>query len=258
MIKGVCIFCKTDFRKREQKYKFCSVICSNKFNKNGLIKIVPPIQSTSLAEFIGICLGDGYVSQYQTAITLNAKADVEYIRYVAELGKKLFPKVKISLVKKVTDNAIDVRLNSKLVAEFLKTMGIVPNNKKIPSWIFEKEEYKRACVRGLFDTEGSISFKIYTSKSGRKLYKQLNFRNLDENLMRLVRDTLLTLNLKPTMTLKKSLYLSNHAAIDIFRGIIGFSNPKLHMRSLIYTIEEYEKCAERARFELANPCGSSV
>ena len=74
------------------------------------------------------------------------------------------------------------------------------HNRKILS---RQDSYKRACVRGLFDTEGSISFKLYSSAKGMRVYKQLNFRNADVKLMRFVRDELADLGLKPTMTLKR-------------------------------------------------------
>jgi len=228
MIIDNCNYCKKVFRKREQKYKFCSLICSNNFNRNGLKKIVLPEYNTRLAEFVGICLGDGYVSTYQTSITLNSNTDKEYIPYVVKLSNSLFPGIKISLIKKTSENAIDIRINSVIVADFFRNMGIVPKNKKIPDWIRTSFDFKKSCVRGLFDTEGSISSKTYESKTkGKRIYYQLNFRNYDRSLIRFVRDVLLELQLKPTMTLTKSLYLSNPKDINIFEQSIGFGNPKL-------------------------------
>ncbi len=96
-------------------------------------------------------------------------------------------------------------------------------------------------MRGLFDTEGSISFKKYSSKKEVRIYKQLNFRNTDIRLISFVRDSLTALGLKCTMTLKKSLYLSNDNSISIFRDQIGFGNPKLLKRSFIYDINAYEE-----------------
>ena len=58
--------------------------------------------------------------------------------------------------------------------------------------------------------------------------------------MEFVRNTLVEIGLKPTMTLKKSLYLSNHKSIDYFRKEIGFSNPKLIYRSRIYTTAQLD------------------
>jgi hypothetical protein len=231
MIVGVCGNCDKDFRKRERKRKFCSLFCANSFNKNGLIQVKLPKYSRHLAEFVGICLGDGYVSKYQTAITLNISADKDYISYVVSITQLLFPNIKISLINKQKENCIDIRLNSSIVANFFRDMGIIPKNKIVPTWILSSIEYKKFCVRGLVDTEGSISQKEYWSKAkGKRVYYQLNFRNYDKGIMQFVRDTLCELHLKPTMTLKKSLYLSNPRDIKIFQEEIGFSNPKFQLK----------------------------
>lgn len=227
MIIGICGFCKKEFRKREQKYKFCSLYCSNNFNRNCLIKIKLPQLSIGLAEFVGVCLGDGYVSRYQTSITLNSIADSAYIPYVVDLSLFLFPNVNVSVIKKRYEQATDVRLNSKIVADFFHSMGIVPKNKKVPAWIFTKLKYRKACVKGLFDTEGSTAQKTYISQKGRQTYYQLNFRNYDKEIMRFVRDVLLEINLKPTVTLNKSLYISNLKDIKTYMKSIGSGNPKL-------------------------------
>lgn len=240
MIQGICCFCKKKFRKREKKYKFCSLVCSNRYNLNGLSKVLLPNQNTDLAEFIGICLGDGYVSKYQTAIKLNSVSDKNYIPYVLNLITKLFQGAGISLMSNRYENSTDIRINSKIVAEFLKKMGIIPKAKIIPIWILSDARYMQACIRGLIDTEGSISFKKYFSKNGIKIYKQLNFRNYDIKIMKFVRNNLISIGLNPTMTLKKSLYLSNDKSISIYRDKIGFNNPKLLSRSLICNINDYK------------------
>jgi hypothetical protein len=63
--------------------------------------------------------------------------------------------------------------------------------------------------------------------------------------MAFVRDNLLLFGFKPTKTMKKSLYLSNHESIAQFGKMIGFSNPKLQERSQIITIEDYRKWKEK-------------
>jgi hypothetical protein len=241
MLTGKCINCKKKFRKRERKNKFCSLICANNFNRNGLKYVKLPAYSNLLAEFVGICLGDGNVAKYQVGITLNTIADKKYIPYVLNVIKLLFPSTKISLSEKKNQNAIYIRINSKIVASFIYGMGIIPKDKKIPDWILTSDDYRHFCARGLFDTEGSISFKIYKSKKGTSLYKQLNFRNTNIRLIRFMRDTLKDMGLRPTMTLEKSLYLSNHESIEYFNNKVGFGNPKLTERSDIFTIEDYLK-----------------
>jgi hypothetical protein len=244
MIIGFCLYCKKKFRKREQKRKFCSLICSNNFNKNGLKYVKLPLYSKLLAEFVGICLGDGNVAKYQVGITLNTIADKEYIPYVLEIIDSLFPNIKVSLSEKKNQNAIYIRINSKIIADFIYNMGIIPKNKKIPDWILTSRGYRYSCARGLFDTEGSISFKTYKSKKGISLYKQLNFRNTNKKLMKFMRNTLRDMGLKPTMTLKNSLYLSTHEGIENFNKRVGFGNPKLTKRSNISTVEQYSAWKE--------------
>lgn len=239
MMLGICQFCKKEYRKRERIRKFCSLSCSSGYNRNGLNKVTLPGKSKLLAEFIGICLGDGYASGYQVGITLNFTADRIYILYVENLARNLFPGATFSVIKRKRENAIDIRINSKTVVTFLKGMGIISNAKEVPGWILKKEGYTRACVRGLFDTEGSISFKLYKSRKGISVYKQLNFRNANMILMKFVKDSLVNLGLKPTMTMKRSLYLSNHESIDTYREKVGFSNPKLLEKSFIKDLSSY-------------------
>lgn len=230
MIIGICLHCKKEFRKRRYTYKFCSLICSNNHNKNGLRVINLPSFDEQLAELVGICLGDGCVSKYQVWVTLNSNADKNYIPYVISLMRNLFPQVHISIISKM-DNATDIKMNSVIISSFFKEMGVISNNKKIPLWIFKNDKFIRACVKGLIDTEGSVSFKVYQSKKGIRYYRQLNFRNTNITFIKFVRDALLKIGLKPTMSLKTSLYISNDADINTYRQIIGFGNPKLEERS---------------------------
>lgn len=241
MMLGTCKHCKKEYRKRERTRQFCSLICSNRYNLNGKNNVFLPNKNKLLAEFIGICLGDGYAWGYQVGVTLNSIADRNYVSYVESLARKLFPGASFSVAKRKRENAIDIRINSKSVVEFLKTMGIVSHSKFIPEWILDDINFTRSCMRGLFDTEGHISFKLYKSRRGISVYKQLNFRNANMKLMGFVKDALLDLGLKPTLTMKRSLYLSNHESIDKYREQVGFSNPKLLERSWIKDINQYEK-----------------
>ena len=161
-------------------------------------------------------MGDGYASYYQVEITLSSIADKEYVPYVVNLSKSLFSGVTVSFVKRRNENVVSVRINSRDIAELLRSNGVVSNAKYIPEWILKNQSYRKSCIRGLFDTEGSISFKVYDGKVKVGLYKQLNFRNTNILLMTFVRDGLLSLGFKPTRTLKKSLYLSNHKSITDF------------------------------------------
>ena len=52
--------------------------------------IKAPPEGESLAEFIGIVLGDGTISNHQVRIALNRTTDGAYGNYVADLAHKLF------------------------------------------------------------------------------------------------------------------------------------------------------------------------
>ena len=230
MIK-FCLFCRGSFKSQYTKQKFCSEKCANRYNLNNLNKVVLPKKSEALAEFIGIFLGDGELRSHYIAIYLNSISDNKYIEYVKCLCTKLFKGATVTCNKKKHENCVRIQISSVIVVRFLLKMGLKP--KKIPEWINSRNTYIKACIKGLFDTEGSISFKQYKTKNGISLYKQLNFRNANMNLIRFVRDKLKLFGFRPTMSLRRSLYISTHDDIDLFRKKIGFGNDKLIKRSLI-------------------------
>jgi intein/homing endonuclease len=150
---------------------------------------------------------------------------------VVNLAKTLFLGAYVGIFKR-NDKSVDVRINSRRVSDFLHGMGVVPHRKRVPQWVRAERRFIKTCLRGLFDTEGSISFKRYMTRKGISIYPQLNFKNANIELVQFVRDSLLSLGFKPTKTLKRSLYISNQHDVDRFRQEIGFSNPKLLTRSM--------------------------
>lgn len=78
--------------------------------KKGLIKgpkefKLPESYSSELAEWVGIMLGDGGLTDGQLHITLNSKADQGYIPYVSNLGKTLFGEEPRRILRK-TENVV--------------------------------------------------------------------------------------------------------------------------------------------------------
>ncbi len=125
------------------------------------VSLIKP--SIELAEIMGIMLGDGniYKKQYAVRVCGNAKDDRVYLR---EHVKKLFDAIFGVTPKEyhhVTQNEIILYIYSKFVAHNLMHYGLISGNKKknnakIPQWIMGNEEYIRACIRGLFDTDGTV------------------------------------------------------------------------------------------------------
>ncbi len=118
-----------------------------------------PQKSEKLAEFVGIMLGDGSISKtnYEVQITSHSIYEKLYQNYIEILLQDLFA-IKGRCVTLKNRNTAYVRINSMKLVEFLESIGIPVGTKEkyIPSWVFENEEWVKACVRGLIDSDGSL------------------------------------------------------------------------------------------------------
>src|SRR3989338_7062463 len=125
-------------------------------------EIVQPPRSADLAEWIGIVLGDGGMTRYQVTISLNHTLEAKYAEYVARLAARLFGLTSSWVVDR-HDDALALIFSSVKLVELLERLGLRRGNKirhraDIPSWIWEREEYRIACLRGLMDTDGCVYF----------------------------------------------------------------------------------------------------
>src|SRR3990167_9504638 len=161
------------FRRRDFVYKDClsgNLCIYNKGMEVSLLKhpkkshrkkVLLPKHSPELAEFFGIMLGDGGINNdWQATITVNALADKNYANYIVGLCVSLFG-VTPAIRKRKDKQALVIALASTSVVDFLVAQGLPRGNKlagvlQIPKWILAKSEYKRACVRGLVDTDGCL------------------------------------------------------------------------------------------------------
>lgn len=199
------------------------------------IEFTPLIDGPSekLAEFVGIMLGDGNLycndkkGQYVIRITGDLNKDKEYYEtFVIPLFYELFQKeIRMGTYP-------DRRLlycYSKSVFDNLVKFGLVPGNKlinnvRIPDWIFTNKRYIRACLRGLFDTDGSVF-----PKSTNKTFFQIEISSAIPNLRDSISESFEVLNIKPSKWSKGSntpncgIYKKE----EIFKYCksIGFSNP---------------------------------
>ncbi|MEX2016984.1 MAG: LAGLIDADG family homing endonuclease [Candidatus Pacearchaeota archaeon] len=124
-----------------------------------------------VAEFIGIMLGDGSIGIYDTKagdkikkhrvvkVTLDSR-NKKYIIYVSNLMKEVLnTEPRIFFRKK--ENAVDISTHRKEKLNFvLNELGlkISPkwNNMEIPKKFMKTELYSHV-LRGLFDTDGSVT-----------------------------------------------------------------------------------------------------
>ncbi|MDD4083489.1 MAG: LAGLIDADG family homing endonuclease [Sphaerochaetaceae bacterium] len=200
-----------------------------------LIKIKIPRKSKLLAEFIGILLGDGNISQYHIGITLSSE-EKEYIQYICKIIQKLFgvlPKV----FKHKNVKAVTITVNRKLLVDFCQKVGFEMGNKvtnqvDMPKWIKENKIFSRECIRGLFDTDGCFFNHNYYIKNKRYSYFKIAFTNASLPLVLSVSKTLINLGFNVRISKnKKDVLIEDSVCVSKYIKEIGSHNYK-HLQKI--------------------------
>ncbi len=123
---------------------------------------IPKTVNEELAEFIGVCLGDGTMTNYFIRISGDKRYDRHYFIYLQSLVEGLFG-FKPDIRTEKGRNLLYLEIRSKTLCEYLHgEFGLpygdkIENKAKIPHQVFKNVNLTRACLRGLVDTDGSIS-----------------------------------------------------------------------------------------------------
>lgn len=196
-----------------------------------LLPIRSPRFSEELAEFVGIMMGDGTVAPYHIAVTLNTIADKEYIDFVAKLISRLFG-VEPRIYKRKDCNAADIVVHRKNLVEFCKKIGLKQGNKlkqglDLPEWTVSNQRFLKACLRGLFDTDGCLFEHSYLVNGKRYSYLKLSFTSRSPTLLDSVRRALSGMGF--SAKIRKNGYdvkIESMRDVSRFMRIIGTSNPR--------------------------------
>ena len=193
-----------------------------------------PKESKEFAEFYGIMLGDGNsnktkaykIGTYSIRIVGDSRYDQDYlINYVKPLIESLF-NIRVRIGKFKNQNACFIEAHSSQLVNFLENKGFKQGNKiknqlEIPLWIKQNSSFLKVCLRGLYDTDGSI-YKLTNQNS-----YQINFCNKNPVLMEDVRNSLINLRIFPSKISKeKDLYITKKEEITKFLKLIEFRNSK--------------------------------
>lgn len=207
-------------------------------NKTGfkvLKSITIPGHSVRLAELIGILMGDGHVGLYQVSVATNSETDFQHALFVKTLIEDLF-KVQVRLHNRKDKKASIITVSSKSLSQFLVGQGIPQGNKinlglHIPGWIQKKLLYRKAFIRGLFDTDGCVY--LDTHRSGGKVYENLGmaFANQSIPLLSSFKKTLESLGFHPTQKTKFRVFLRRREDIRGYFNLVGSSNEK-HLKKV--------------------------
>src|SRR3989338_10231058 len=122
------------------------------------------VKSPDLAEFLGVLMGDGFIGSYPSRvieITGNKVNDKEYYQnYLIPLIKRIFD---TKVYFRERPNCLRLSIYSKEIFTAIKVTFDFPVGKKgnivIPRNMLESDECKLRLIRGLFDTDGSISLQ---------------------------------------------------------------------------------------------------
>lgn len=118
----------------------------------------------SIAYIIGVALGDGNLSNPNgRAVRLRITCDKKYPLLIKNIIKNLeivFPNNKVSIVDRI--NAVDVSVYSNDLENILgwkaKGGSKIFQKVSVPIWIKHNSTYRKECLRGLFQTDGSLYF----------------------------------------------------------------------------------------------------
>jgi len=210
--------------------------------KRGLI--LPKKSSKELAEFIGILAGDGYINHYSPYFYLleiagDTRLDYDYlVGYVRPLIKYLF-NLNSKLVIRAKQNSMYLRIMSKGLVLYLEQLGF-PKGKKgqidIPSWIKGDNEYFCSFVKGLADTDFSLSLLkrnqkkfIYYPRVSLSLKSKVLVKNISEwlTLQNIQNNTQLDVDVKDQRGFTSKinrLHINGRKNLEKWMRLVSFRN----------------------------------
>ena len=197
-------------------------------------KIVVPQKGVELAEFVGIMMGDGGITNRQIIVTLNRKTDKLYSVFVRNLIKELF-EVKASMNVRKKESVVNITVSRIRLVSFCKSIGLKVGNKlkqnlDIPIWVKKDKSFKIPCLRGLVDTDGCFFVERHKINKKRYNYPRLSFVSYSKRLRTSVFKILKELEFSPKIRNDRSVQLENIKDIKKYFSLVGADNPKHRKR----------------------------
>jgi len=193
-----------------------------------------PPKDELFAEFIGILLGDGGITNGQVVVTLNSEADKNYVDFVVETENKLFGE-KPKTFQRKNCKATAIYFNGIDLVSFLVKCGMKIGNKvkqqvDVPDWIKKVQIFRVACLRGLMDTDGGVFVHKYKVNGKLYQYKKICFTNRSVPLLIFIKGVLEQLGFTPKIITKvenKKVWLYNSEEVNRYLKVVGSHNTRL-------------------------------
>lgn len=206
-----------------------------------------------LAEVVGAFIGDGCISEYfahgrgtRTVVLFTGhwKNDRQY--YMDKIAAVITEEFGclIKLYHRKDDNTIRYVLTSKKVVGFFKELGLPVGEKGnklgIPGAIMKDDKLVLACVRGIFNTDGSIYRRYSKRYSGHarvyRNYAVIQFKMVNHKVIRRIKCVLEKYCIKVNNITKvlncSVIRITDQTSIKKFISLIGFTHPYHEKRYL--------------------------
>lgn len=215
----------------------------------------PKILTPDLAEEIGIHLGDGFLSKKRNEYRLKGGKDEKeyYGGFVKPLYKKLF---NIDVKVREYESTYGFEEASQGLWKFkTEVLGIPAGRKdtiRCPEFIKNQtQKIQVAFIRGLFDTDGSVSF---LSKYGYKSYYPcISLTSKSKFLIEDVKIILTNFGLNPKVFQDRKrywcIYLNGYERLARYSRLIGWDNPK-YIKKINNWKERYPKLGEEVMVDV--------
>lgn len=174
-----------------------------------------------LAFLVGITLGDGHIQKFPRTERLIISLGTDkpkLISCTSEIVKYVFSKP--PTIQEVTgSNVVRVNLYQKFISSRLQIPSGSRQNIKInfPKWIWKNNMFLIACLRGLFEADGSLSVHLPTYTYN------FQFSNRNRHLLDEVEKGIKSLGLHPERRID-SVRLRKKKEVKYFEKLINFRN----------------------------------
>lgn len=201
-----------------------------------------PSKNIKLAELVGALAGDGGLSSRQVHLYLNLKKDKQYSRILVSLITELFG-LGVSQMQRVRESTLVLTVSSTKLVSFLKNSGLPVGNKikqeiDIPSWVYWSKSWRKAFLRGLFDTDGCTYVDHHKYKNQTYGHICVAITSYSEKLLLSVYGLLLNLGYKPTLSNERNILLrKENEVLRFFEEIKPHNNA--HRDIVKKFMEEY-------------------
>lgn len=208
-----------------------------------------PELTPELAEVTGTLLGDdclsrfwtNYDSRWRHQIVFTGSNDefAYYLDFIQPVIKKYFGvRGRLFIRKYRGGESTRYYVSSRKVFDFFSGVG-VPIGKKshiafIPPTFFENPELLCACLRGIWDTDGSVYLRYTKRYSNHRrwypTYLTLEFKSASEKMVLGMKKAFDLFSIKSNKILQNKLHqfvfrVNDQSEIQKFLDLIGFRNP---------------------------------